>query len=237
MAPDPVTKHYFVKTDEGMFLLIHQWIRRQSEQRRLQITGFRTIQAEYIREADGSEQGRLRWKSVYDFSRTAATVMRFHMLTVTGLLDHFKPKSKISERNRAGMLEDKPPPRYARPINSGNHLAADEYEAMCVSAHFDMMWPYFRIKHGLRDIQDNQTVPFTNELIIVDTNHNVVWEMIVTLDVRQQNHSAKFVEFSAMPHLVVYRLDLKPPARQLLALPFPDPDGDEEEIAIGDLHL
>ena len=205
----------------------------------LQITGYRTIQADYIREADGNEQGRLRWKSVYDFSRTAAPVMRFHMLTVTGLLAHFGPK--IGERNRidAGMRENIPVPGYGTP-NSGNHLAADEHEAMCVSAHFDMMFPYFSIKHRLRGIQDNQIVLLSNELIIVDTNHNVVWNIIVTLDVTQLRHSArtpKFVELSAVPHLVVYRLDLTPPTRQLPALPFPDPDGDEEEIPIGDLHL
>ena len=91
-------KYYFVSTDERTFR-----VNRQKIKTHFKITGCRTIQANYIRNVKDDQHPR-RWGRIYDFSRTAASAMRYLMLTVTGLIHEFKGKNARSLERAANAV-------------------------------------------------------------------------------------------------------------------------------------
>ena len=171
----PTTKHYFVKTDPLTFLPVHQWLTRSRADNTLQITGYRAISANFIEGNDGK-----RWTRIYDFSRTTLSVMRYHMLVATDLLQLSRPKLGGSNNLLHIDAKGRPDPLYSISINEHYHLAANENEAEWVTAHFDMLFPHCRIKKRLEGIQDGQTASLRDEMIIVD--HTCKMEQILYIE-------------------------------------------------------
>ena len=218
----PVQKQYFIKTD-ATFQQIYAWMR--AEQRRgLEVTEYCEIRRPFINgnaEPHNPANPRPReWSRMYDFSRTAHAILRLMMLKVTELIQLHNPEiaQAVRRRNEANFDVPAPVPRYNRPINHGNHLAGDEYEAQWITAHFDMLFPHFYIENRLNGIQINEVRALrNNQLVIVDTRYHVVWEMIVSLDItRLEDPDPRLGvpvlwRFNAIPNVAVIRMEYKYP--------------------------
>ena len=103
------------------------------------------------------------------------------MLHITGLWQyhHPVPSEPSRSRNAGAILAPPPPEAYSTPINAGNHLAGNRFEAQWFSAHFDMLFPHFHIENLLSGIAVYEKRNFSNQLVAVDHQHFVVWNVII----------------------------------------------------------
>ena len=219
-------------------IYILHWIGTQKGNHGLRITGYHEVRLPYI---SGNEEDPQQWQRVYDFSRTVHVTLRYLMLTVAGILHFHDPglSEPSKTRNRDSMVVTVDP-RLNREINHNNHLAQNVYEAQWVSAHFDMLFPHFHIENLLNGIGvgERRYIP-SNELVIVDTTHRVVWNVIVSLSVTSLIN-AQFpgkLRFEAIPTLTFYRMEYE-------QLPYPPPHcplmstlGQELQQSIGNLRI
>lgn len=240
MANQPAQKHYFVKSDPT-FLNVLEWIGRQRANNSLQITGYREIQLSQPIQGNDPDHHN-RWQRMYDFSRTAHVTLRYCMLSVTGLLEYHDPDTTnpARERNIGAIEVRQPPPEYARAINFRNHLAQNNIEAQWFSAHYDMLFPHFHIENRLRGINEDQTRNFEDQLVVVDHQNLVVWNVITTLKVRRLRNDGGLV-IEATPLIAVYRLELSISIQQsgYPFLPTQEEDRNIEEIQrrVRDFHI
>ena len=123
-----------------------------------------------------------------------------------------------------------PPPQFAMPINHWNHLAGNAFEAKWVAAHFDMLFPHFRVESRIDGMQDNQVRPSNDQMVVVDVHHHIDWNFVVTLNVRKlPNAPDGKMRFRARPFIAVHRLELRPPQQQFTNYPFPPVGGGHDE--------
>ena len=144
------------------------------------------------------------------------------MLHITGLWQyhHPVPSEPSRSRNAGAILAPPPPEAYSTPINAGNHLAGNRFEAQWFSAHFDMLFPHFHIENLLSGIAVYEKRNFSNQLVAVDHQHFVVWNVITTLIVMR--HPSKLngrLVFQCEPFIAVYRMQQP----YLMRVPFPFP--------------
>ena len=103
-----------------------------------------------------------------------------------------------------------------------------------------MLFPHFHIENLLDGIGvwERRFIP-SNELVIVDTTHRVVWNVIVSLNVTRlvKDQFPGKVRFEAIPMLTFYRMEYE-------QLPYPSPHypfiptlGQELQEWIGNLHI
>ena len=216
-------------------MIMLDWIRAESQAERLHYTGYREVQLHHIYSQNQYDDEM--WGRIFDFARTSSATLRYIMLRVTGLNQHFNPEGPGNPaRNRVNadlaMPGQMPPPQpqFATPINHGNHLAGNASEAKWVAAHFDMLFPHFRIESRIDGMQDNQVQSSNDQMVVVDVHHRIVWNFIVTLTVTKlPNAPHGTMRFRAIPFIAVHRLELKPPQQQLINYPFRPVGGGHDE--------
>ena len=224
----PVNKHYFVKTDPT-FRIMLDWIRAESQAWRLHITGYREVQLHHI--YSQNEEDDQKWGRVLDFANTSSSTLRYIMLRVTGLNQLFCPHApRDTARHRVDADLEIPregpplPPQYSTAINHGNHLAGNASEAKWVAAHFDMLFPHFRIVSRIDGMQVGQVRPSNDQMVVVDVHHHIVWNFVVTLSVgKLLNAPDGKMRFQARPFIAVHRLELRPPQLQFTNYLFQQP--------------
>ena len=137
------------------------------------------------------------------------------MLKATGLIDLVDPEiSEPARKRNVDKLQFVPTIQGCdRPINDGNHLAADKEEAKWLTAHFDMLFPNFYLESQLSGIKVNEQRPLrTKELIIIDSHHHVIWSMVVSLHITKIEDSPPpkpKKQFIAIPNVAVTRMEYK----------------------------
>ena len=241
----PANKHYFVQTDPT-FRIMLDWIRTESQAGRLHYTGYREVQLHQI--YSQNQDDNQMWSRVFDFGRTSSSTLRLIMLRVTGLDQYFDPEGPgHPARNLidADLAEDGqmplPPQQYTTLLNNGNHLAGNAFEARWVAAHFDMLFPHFRIESRIDGMQDNQVRSLNDQMVVVDLHHRIAWNFVVTLKVTRLNAPTGKMRFLAIPFIAVHRLELNPPQlnppqQQLTNYPFPPPLGSDQDENIEDIQ-
>ena len=192
-------------------MIMLDWIRAELQEGRLHFTGYREVQLDHI--YSQNEEDDQKWRRVFNFANTSSSTMRYMMLRVTGIHRHFNPNSlRRTARHRVDLdLANPPvrpplPPQYSTPINDGNHLAGNAFEAKWVAAHFDMLFPHFRIESRIDGMQVNEVRPFSDQMVVVDVYHCIVWNFVVTLKVEKlPNAHRRNMRFRAIPHIAVHR--------------------------------
>ena len=246
MADLPVNKHYFVQTDPT-FKIALEWISDELKAKELHTTGLHVTQLDHIYSQDIDNDNDKRWKNIYDFARTSSSTLRYIMLRVTGLSEYYKGDSfgKTAlgrvEADLNQTREGPPlPPEYSTPINAGKCLAGNVYEAKWVAAHFDMLFPHFRIERRINGIKDgkldvikvNETRLLDDKMVVVNFREHIVWEFSVTLTVKRLRNAPnrkKRWRFKATPIIVVYRRELRPPQQRFTDYRFPVDHNDLDE--------
>ena len=197
MAGEHNNKFYFVKIDPA-FRQVYDWADSIVRDGQLRLTGHREFQADYIAGNNGDNDtletnpNISTWKSDHGFVMTAHRTVRSHMLRLLFHLnandnrigEYTIPIGSSPSTDRNNELYVSPPvvPRYDRPANFNNHLAADDYEVEWLVVYYDMLFTYNFIKKKIESIQNGETNGNINrQLLVVDTNNFVFWDIITTL--------------------------------------------------------
>ena len=97
---------------------------------------------------------------------------------------------------------------FARPANFDNHLAANPYEAQWLVAHYDMLFPHFYIENKISNIRPGNNRSINRQLLVIDYNNYVIWNIITTLSIRCHRVPPGDYEFRAKPMVIYNRYDL-----------------------------
>ena len=101
--------------------------------------------------------------------------------------------SQPAKRRNEGNLHFRPDP-----IDLTQQF--NRYEAQWLSAHFDMLLPHFFVEKQLENIQLHRVRALpTNELVVVDINNDIIWQIIVSLRVEMVDR----VTYNATPTVTI----------------------------------
>ena len=197
-------KTYFVKTDPT-FNIILRWLDEEWKQQRLRLTGYSKAQLSGISSQDGTNT----WTRMYDFTRTVAVVIRLMMLKATDLIRLCNPEISDGVRNNNEHRILLPSPRPDNvPINKGNHLAADQGEAQLLTASFDMMYTHLHLENKVNTMRVGESKDFTDQMIVVDKQLNMVWYFIIQYSIRKLNPPPPTPSFPTIGSPEIYLPDL-----------------------------
>lgn len=205
----PQHKQYFVKTD-WTYLQVANWIQCELIAGRLHSTESCTVSLDFISGNDVNEHNAQRWTNMYHFSRTASVTMRYMMLCGTGLLRFHDPDiGPYAKRRNSARIRCTNKTQSVIGINYDGRLASNACEAQWISAHFDMLFPHFHVQNQLESIIPGEvrSLP-TNELVVMDTRHHMVWQIIVSLQVTRL--MGPYFWLQAVPIVQVNQYELPP---------------------------
>ena len=187
-------KKLFVKTD-CTYSLIADWMAKQN----LQVDCSSRVTLPYI---SGNDDNPQKWSRMYDFSRTAAVVLRYMMLSGTKLLSLHNPEiaQRTGTRNREKMVIN------AEPDDANLNLAEKAYDTQWLSAHIDMLYPHFYLEYQLRGMKpgDNRSIP-RNKMVVMDTHDHIIWKISVSLQVEMLEKTNGSFKLQAVPTVKVKR--------------------------------
>ena len=213
---DEPDKHYFVKTDPA-FCLVQKWV-NDATRDHFTCTGYGECQSHYITGNNGNKEDTLEtnpnictWTRPYDFSRTAHHTMRSYMLKLFELDRMVDPEGSEPSNARNTNLYTKTPvdPKFARPANFGNKLAANAYEARWLITYYDMLFPHFYIENKISNIRPGDNRSINRQLVVIDYNNYVIWMITTTLNIRCiRVPPDEDYDFRAEPIVIYNRYDL-----------------------------
>ena len=188
-------KHIYRTTDRE-FPVVLQWLQVQIKEQKLILRGCSEARCDNITKEPGN------WEKLYDFSRTACSVLKFSLIKAAGLDRLHDPPFYYKERNSPRVSF--PNRRAAGDINFEGHLANDKEEVKILVRRFGELYPYGVMKTEMECPPPKKYHPkcdFAKEMIVVCEVNGIVWHVksclrIESGDGQRITHGASFVSIS-----------------------------------------
>ena len=177
--------------------------------------GLITLECQKTIQNNSSLVGPRRW---YDFSRTAASVLRLYMLEASGMRMHFNPNFGAGEQYLQSCLQTEYPPPALLPPRKMEMAHGSPHRAQRLAGEFDRLFPHFLIENQLKKMNVCQTtLSGCMHVVYFGLDEGTIYEINATMNVTLQ----QIVHISASLHVVVSRHRFNCPIDPFNAHQFP----------------
>lgn len=191
-----------LKTDP-LIIVVERMMQELRNNHNYQIVGYADVTSNGL--CGNDENLPKRFRSWYDFSRTAAAVMRYYMLDATDMLQFHDPSfsKRGKQRNKKGMIQG--PQR--KPINMA---AGDKNEAKRLAAEFDRQFPHYVLDNKFEDMVPGNARSYTSVMYVIDFENGEVYHIVSSLCVtlREPADNESMI-IDAIPNIIAFKLTLQ----------------------------
>lgn len=130
------------------------------------------------------ENAARKYRSWYDFCRTASSTLRLFMLKASGMT-HLHNPSFTTRDDIQEVMATNIHPENAH-INMANHgdAAQENFRAQLISSDFDRLFPHFVIQQKLCNMAVNEHRTLSGMMYVIYFNERTIYQTNVTMDVR-----------------------------------------------------
>ena len=120
------------------------------------------------------------FRSLYDFSRTAASVLRLYMLEASGMRALYNPMFSALQQNLASAVRTDFP--------SGVQMAHGHFlRALRFAAEFDRLFPHCLIEYRLKGMAVGNTKTISGHMYVIYFDEKIIYQIDTTMNVTLQN--------------------------------------------------
>ena len=154
----------------------------------------------------GNDQFPYHFRKWYDFSRTAASVLRLYMLEASGMRALYDPAFSTKNRNMASCIIQRNGVRI-KMAHGYFHRAAR------FAAEFDRLFPHSLIEDQLQGMDVGQTETISEHMYVIYFDEKIIYQIDATMDVTLRNRRRRDIgrNIRASVHVVVSKHDFEQP--------------------------
>ena len=134
----------------------------------------------------------------YDFSRTAACVLRLYMLEASGMRGLFNPQFSTREKNMESAVK-----RDSFPPGCKIDMADGYYRAARFAAEFDRLFPHYSIEYQLKDITVAKAKTISGHMYVIYFDERIIYQIDATMNVKLESLPKKGKDIHASVHVAV----------------------------------
>jgi hypothetical protein len=146
----------------------------------------------------------LKFANLYNFSRTATSVLRMFMLEASGMRVYYDPNFSTKQKNRENFV------LTIWPESRSIQMAREERSSRRLSAEFDRLFPHCVIEYQLRDIDLGRPVKLSGQMYVIyfpsPTSGGRIYYINATMDVKKAG-----MEIHASVHVAVTEYSFSEP--------------------------
>ena len=147
----------------------------------------------------------------YDFSRTAACVLRLYMLEASGMRGLFNPQFSTREKNMESAVK-----RDSFPPGCKIDMADGYYRAARFAAEFDRLFPHYSIEYQLKDMDVGQGKTISGHMYVIYFDERKIYQIDATMNVKLRDRfrddlGKVRMDIRANVHVAVSKYDFKEP--------------------------
>lgn len=200
---DPVV---FLSTSPTFMLVKNGLIPELSGHGLIQYEGQKTVE---INRLCGSDvQSPYTFGSLFDFSRTAGSVLRMFMLEASGMNKYFNAMFRSKAQNFDNCVRTPPEPQFC--MAYGDDKLADR-RAKLLASEFDRLFPHFSIEYALDLISAGGTKTVSGHMYVIYFDEKIIFQIDATMDVNILNLPSSGKEIHANVHVGVLKYVFTPP--------------------------
>ena len=148
----------------------------------------------------------------YDFSRTAASVLRMNMLEASGMTQYCDPGFSTKRQNlQSRMISDHPSPFLRSSNIDMTHGFCHRAER--IVAEFDRLFPHRLIEYELKNMRAGETRTLSGHMYVIYFDNPTIYQINATMGVTLQHFYPLFpppwpregMEIHAKVHMLVAR--------------------------------
>ena len=174
-------------------------VRELNRHNRIKLQGQKTVEISSLRRKD--RQSPYTFGSLYDFSRTAGSVLRLFMLEASGMKKYYDPPFGSKAQN-FGNCKRPPPFRPQFCMAHGDYITAGR-RAGLLASEFDRLFPHCSIEYELRLIPAGGRKTMSGHMYVFYFDEGIFYQIDATLDVHILNLSPGQKEIHANVHVQV----------------------------------
>ncbi len=146
------------------------------------------------------------FRSWYDFSRTAASVLRLYMLEASGMRALYDPPFSAKNQNLASAIQNDVPPRELEMAHGYFYRAAR------FAAEFDRLFPHSLIEYQVKDVDVGETETISEHMYVIYFDEGIIYRIDAKMDVTFIRNRRIFGrKIHARVHVVVSKYDFQQP--------------------------
>ncbi len=148
----------------------------------------------------------------YDFSRTAACVLRLYMLEASGMRGLFNPQFSTREKNMESVTRNSVPLGCKIDMADGHHHRAARF-----AAEFDRLFPHYSIEYQLQDMDVGQGKTISGHMYVIYFDERKIYQIDATMNVKlirdrfRDDLGKVRMDIRANVHVAVSKYDFKEP--------------------------
>lgn len=191
----------FVKTDP-LIIVVEKMMKELRDYSNFDVVGFTEVESNGFQRPMNNA-----FRSWYDFTRTAAVVLRLCMLKATDMLHLHNPVFNYRNEHKAALIYYIRLGLPEKPIN----MAADKNEAQLLSAEFDRQFPHYVLENKFDGMNPGDTRLHSSVMYVIDIESSAIYHIASTLDVKrlQDYQGRDAIVIDTTPHIVAFKLRLR----------------------------